>query len=118
MVALPLTVNGTWNESSLTDSYTIGAACPLTSTCTPLQVVVNGRVVVQFKKLEVPKFEPVMAASIPGATVPPARDAAFNTPALVKAGVCAWAVNPQPSSRTVRLVRVFRKLRSIWIHLS
>jgi hypothetical protein len=113
MVALPLTLKGTWNETALADSYATGAAWPLTSTCTLLQFVGNGRAFAQLKKLALPKFEPVITVSIPGAMVPPVIDAAFNTPALVKAGDCACAARTHPNSRTVRLVRVFRKLCSI-----
>jgi hypothetical protein len=87
IVALPLTLNGTWKVISLADSDATGAAWPFTSTCTPLQFVVNGRTLEQVNRFTVPKFEPVIFATIPGAIVPAANDAAFNTPALVNAGV-------------------------------
>jgi hypothetical protein len=53
----------------------------------PLQLVGNGAP--QVSPLKPPRFDPVMFATIPGAIGPATCDAAFNTPALVKLGVCA-----------------------------
>src|ERR1035438_2735151 len=79
-VALPaLTLNGTWNSSSLATAFKTGANCPFTRTEIPLQEVGTGVVTAQSVNLLPPRFEPLMNASMPGASGPAACDAAFNT---------------------------------------
>ena len=92
----------------------MGTGDPLISTLTALHVAGTGVTFMQFpKNTGSPRFEPVMAATIPGASGPETIEAALTTPAAVKVGVCACAENAPKENKIVMPNSDLRKVYSI-----
>jgi hypothetical protein len=63
-----------------------------------------------------PRFDPLMATTIPGASGPAVIEAAFNTVAAVNVGVCACAESAKTANEIVMPI-VVRNVYSIQTNL-
>ena len=74
----------------------------MTRTDTAVHVAGTGVTFMQFPgKFGSPRFDPVMATTIPGARGPAAIEAAFFTEAAVNVGVCACAESTKTAKEIV-----------------
>jgi len=112
VAVLPVMLNGTWKVTSLAESKILGTAAPFTSTEVPTHIFGTGLVLEQLWVAKVsPRFEPVMATTMPGAIGPDTIEASFNTVAAVKVGVCACA---ERANREKEIVIPNNDLRNLY----